>query len=423
MQWIKFSRVMMYAACIFLAACGSEKDDDEVASIIDGSGAPVPDVAVSGAITGFGSVIVNGVHYETDSAEVYINGELSSEEALSIGDFITLFANENDDELDVSVIYAESAVLGKVSGINYADGTIDVVNQRVRISGDTVFDANFAVSNISDISVGDTVEVRGASAGSGNIYATRINKGDSNTDLISGRIASLDTSAQTFMLSGNTVEYSQATLNFSLSDSQWVSVVGTLSAQTGSFIAQSIRERQDRQPLTEGTASRLEGLIENVSQTGFDINGQRVKLLVDTQYRDGSAFDLLEGAVVVVEGDVDAQGQLQANVIRFRDSNFITVDGLVEDIDPVGVAPGEIGYDPFYWGTVSADGETFIVNAYTIFVGRGPEFGFRGAWYGDLRLGDQVHIVAAGLPGSGDWVARVVEFERMEPFGPGPGAN
>ena len=109
MQWIKFSRVMMYAACIFLAACGSEKDDDEVASIIDGSGAPVPDVAVSGAITGFGSVIVNGVHYETDSAEVYINGELSSEEALSIGDFITLFANENDDELDVSVIYAESA--------------------------------------------------------------------------------------------------------------------------------------------------------------------------------------------------------------------------------------------------------------------------------------------------------------------------
>ena len=56
---------------------------------IDGSGAPAVAV-VSGPINGFGSVIVNGVHYNTDNTEFWVRGERASEAALNVGSYIHL---------------------------------------------------------------------------------------------------------------------------------------------------------------------------------------------------------------------------------------------------------------------------------------------------------------------------------------------
>lgn len=413
MQWIKLSRVITYTACVLLAACGSEQNNDEVASIIDGSGAPVPDVAVSGAITGFGSVVVDGVHYQTDNAEVYINGVLSSEELLSVGDFITLLATEDDsnDELNASVIYAESAVQGKVLSINYSEGTLDVLNQRVRISGDTVFDANFAGSNITNIAVGEMVEIKGANTGSGDIYATRINKRDGVGDVLSGRISDLDTGMLSFFVAGREVDYSQASVNFPLAVGQWVSVNGSVDSPTSPFVATTVRDRKDRNPLAVGVVSRLEGEVKNVSPVSFDINGQVVKLTAETEYQDGIPMDLFDGAVVIVISDVDAQGDLQARAIRFRDSGYIVRDGLVGSIDLVS-APGEFGFDPFNIGSLTVGDDTFILNVYTIIMGRGQEFDHQHLSFGDIRLGDSVRVTAVGLPGSGEWLARVVDIDR-----------
>lgn len=417
MQWIKLSRVITYAACVLLAACGSEQNNEEVASIIDGSGAPVPDVAVSGAITGFGSVIVDGVHYQTDNAEVYINGELGSEDALRVGDFITLLATENDDsnEFNASVIYVESAVQGKVTSVDYDEGVIDVLNQRVRISGDTVFDTDFMATNISGIAVGDTLEVRGANAGSGDIYATRINKREGGGDVLSGRIVNINSNEYSLSLAGNIVDFSQVNLRFELANNQWVSVAGEFDVQADRFVATDLRSRKDRQVLAEGVVSRLAGVVGNLYLGGFEVNGQPVILQANTEYRNGDLFSLMNGAIVTIEGDVDAQGFLWARIVSFRDNNFMTSNGIVESIDfeSTESTDSPVMHDNLSRGSITVDGNDFIINENTIFLGAGPEFDHRSSLRRDLHLGDQVRVVSAGNPMTGEWFARVVEVIRL----------
>ncbi|HEY7773039.1 MAG TPA: DUF5666 domain-containing protein [Marinagarivorans sp.] len=406
MQWKKVSRVIAYAACCALAACGSN-NDDEVASIIDGSGAPVPDIAVSGPITGFGSVIVNGVHYETDQAEIFINGEQSSEEGLEVGDYISLEAAG----ASATVIYAESVVRGAVDSVNAAENTVTVLNQRVRVSGNTIFDANFSGGSLASIPVGERLDIRGSGNRSGDIYATRVSKANATVDLLSGAVSSLDTAAMEFRLAGVTVDYHQVVLGEALENGQWVSVTGSYSADGNRFTADSLRIRTDKQPLAAGVATRIEGLVDSPTQVGFELNGQRVLLQADTQYLgDGTQESLLTGAVVVVEGTTDVDGALLAESIRFLDTNFVTWDGAVEDFDNLfGVTT-----NPYNWGTITvADKPAVIVNVYTAFVGFGADFAARGAHFGDVRLGDRVYISALALPESGGWVARTVIINRM----------
>lgn len=414
MQWIKVSRVIAYAACCVLAACGSNNDDD-VASIIDGSGSPVPDVAVSGPITGFGSVIVNGVHYQTDTAEIYINGELVTEESLKVGDYITLSAVQDDvaDDASATVIYAESTVRGEVQSINALENTFTVMNQRVRVSGGTIIEANASGgAELSEINAGDRLDIRGSSNSSGDIYATRVSKTNSGKDLLSGAISELDKGASEFVISGVTIKFHQVTLDQALEDGLWVTVTGSYNDLGDMLMADTLRIRTDKQLLAEGVTSRIEGLIENSTQTSFEVNGQQVMLQANTEYLGGGNREsILDGAVVVVDGVINADGALVAETIRFLDTNFVTWDGVVEDFENLfGITT-----NPYNWGTITvAEKPAVIVNIYTAFVGYGPDFFMRGAHFGDIRIGDRVHISALALPDNTGWVARTVIINRVE---------
>lgn len=50
-----------------------------------------------GEIDGFGSVIVNGKHYETDNAEITVDGEPALEESLDTGMIVEVIAEEGQD--------------------------------------------------------------------------------------------------------------------------------------------------------------------------------------------------------------------------------------------------------------------------------------------------------------------------------------
>ena len=63
---------VLTAAALFLAACGGSGSDSEPAPTPDpddGTGGITGTGVAVGPITGFGSVIVNGVTYDTDAAE------------------------------------------------------------------------------------------------------------------------------------------------------------------------------------------------------------------------------------------------------------------------------------------------------------------------------------------------------------------
>ncbi|MDX1775448.1 MAG: hypothetical protein R3297_02595, partial [Desulfobulbales bacterium] len=66
---------------------GSSGGGDDGTGGIDGRG---PAVVSQGSITGFGSIIVNGVEYETTSSEFEIDGETGTESELEIGDVVVI---------------------------------------------------------------------------------------------------------------------------------------------------------------------------------------------------------------------------------------------------------------------------------------------------------------------------------------------
>ena len=64
--------------CAALVGCGGGSSDD------DALGTPAPTVSV-GTITGFGSVIVNGVRFDDRTAEVTINDRVATAAQLRVG--------------------------------------------------------------------------------------------------------------------------------------------------------------------------------------------------------------------------------------------------------------------------------------------------------------------------------------------------
>ena len=69
---------LAYAACIALAACGGG------ASQVSDGGISGTGISV-GPITGFGSIISNGIEFDTVNADISFNGEQGDSSQLKVG--------------------------------------------------------------------------------------------------------------------------------------------------------------------------------------------------------------------------------------------------------------------------------------------------------------------------------------------------
>src|SRR5512139_1215971 len=98
------SRMFLPAAlALLVAACGGGGGgDDSSAGPVPPASTPPPSaggttsVIVTGAISGFGSVIVNGVRYDTSRAEVRIEDRAGTLAELSVGHVVRVSANVDD---------------------------------------------------------------------------------------------------------------------------------------------------------------------------------------------------------------------------------------------------------------------------------------------------------------------------------------
>jgi len=116
---MKISRGITWCMTVLLVACGGG-GGEQVAGI-DARGNPTPvGVTSKGTISGFGSVIVNGVRYNTNSATFTIDGVSGSQSDLSVGDVVVLQGTVNDDGTSPTAtsVTFDDAVEGPISAIN-----------------------------------------------------------------------------------------------------------------------------------------------------------------------------------------------------------------------------------------------------------------------------------------------------------------
>jgi len=315
------ARVAACAATVLalLTACGGGGGDSPppAPTVTDNTQRPL---AVTGTVTGFGSVIIDGVRYDDTGTAVDVDNGGASAVPQSIGDLklgMSVDAKVTDGKL-VSVT-VRAAIAGPVGSIDPAGSSFTIYGQTVKVATSgatpTLFDG---VPNLAGLSAGDRVEVHGAVDDSRAIVATRIERkpgaAAAGTVRIGGAVTALDSSARTFRFNDLVVEYGGATItpaDLALANGQVVVAFGDAPPSGGRFVARTLRIKAAQDGAPAAVGGRVTAFV---SLADFTVSGLRVDAKAATIV-GGSAADLSVGQAVAVEGRM-SNGVLQAEKLR-----------------------------------------------------------------------------------------------------------
>ena len=253
-----------------------------------GTESPNPATFVKqGVITGFGSIILDGQEFNTDTAEVIIDGDAGAHlDVLKAGMKVLLLASASDDSAPgVESVFYDVSLKGRVT-------SIDRNNQRLVVEGITVrYNEITHFFNTSEqrLRVGNHVEISGYHQANGDLLATYIefeNDEMASSLLLSGVLSDLNTNGQTFSIGTTLVDYSEATTAIALVEGRGVRIEGEVrddrifALRIGSLNSYDLLDFSD----TTRAYYEVEGLV-----TGYDSVRRTISI-------DGRRFVLSEGA-------------------------------------------------------------------------------------------------------------------------------
>lgn len=325
-------RPLLFLLILLLAACSGG---------ISGSGGVPPLVETEGfsvgPIDGFGSVILNGVAFDTSGASFTRDGESATQDDLRIGQVVEV---EGDFETGIasSVTY-RSEVKGPVTSVlvdsaELGLGTLVVLGQTVRVDAQTVLDG----TSLELLAPGDLLEVSGPRRSDGSVVATFLQRKDTLAEYkVVGTVQAA--SGTTFEVGGLLVDYAGADVGDLpggvAADGDRVEVKADPVGFTppAGLVASKVELVVGPQ-VDEGTPLELEGFITDFANPlGFQVLGFPVRTDDDTSYEEGSSASLADGVKVEVEGYVDAEGVLLASSIELKTTGAVRTEWEVEAVD------------------------------------------------------------------------------------------
>ena len=283
----------------------------------------------AGVITGFGSVIVNDVHFNFDSANVNVNDTAGAgaNKGLKVGMTVKVKGtfDANGTTGTATDIEAEHEVEGRIDTVNAADETFVVLGQIVRTDAQTLYDG--IANGFSDLFSGMKVEVYGLRDARGDIHATLIElESDSEfEDELRGTVSDLTLATFTFKIGDLTIRYDNNTqfehgmLMNDLKNGATVEVHLDISSTPPRATKIEFEDNEDSQFVAgEGWRAEVEGYVTNVvNSTTFEIGSQTVRTNTSTLYDGGQAGDIAVGRKVEAEGTISS-GVLIARKIKFE---------------------------------------------------------------------------------------------------------
>ena len=328
MLWI----CTLLSAAALMTACGGGGGggDNGLPVVTAGAGA-----TVQGPISGFGSVIVNGIRFDDSAASVKIDdddddvrhnsSELKLGMMVEIESKLSSSSSTSSSSATASSITATSHVQGPISAINANAGTVTVLGLTISLKASTIFEGFSALTNLQ---AGDFIEVYGLENANG-LLATRVEKKTGTPELrLVGALQNLDTTAKTFTLRGITINYQNAKLgNVTLANDTLVRVKGTLVNNI--IVASKVKAAKGKPSIKEAEHAELEGLVSNfVSMAQFEVLGMKVDAS-----KLSPAVALVNGTRVEVEGVV-TNGVLIASKIEVKNDAQeaeIELHGMIEN--------------------------------------------------------------------------------------------
>ncbi len=307
----------------------------------------------SGPINGFGSIIVNGVHFDLSEAEIFAADVAVAEEVLQPGMVVTVYGDMD-----------ENGTTGRASRVDFSFDLIAYVDdiatdrlafvaqgQRVLLDELTVVEGRL----LADLTLGDRVYVSGLKNSSGELLARYIgatgidssadesnapvianadaqaNEVSSLTVELTGSVAVLDRLNQQFMLGQQSIDYSLAVFpDMSLVMLQNGASIWLKAYVLGDQVMATEIKLLPTLELAEQDLL-LNGLVTAVFIDQFELQGVLVSFDAATQFVDGERSDLLVGAALVVHGRAGDSGVV-ADELRFKLPGLIHREAVVTTV-------------------------------------------------------------------------------------------
>lgn len=266
-----------------------------------------------GVIEDFGSIVVNGVHYDESRANIIVNGEPNQpRSALKLGMVVSVEA-DLDYTLGTGVasrVTTHRAMLGQIERINTATGEIRVLAQRIATDFVTRFDGTTGLAQLSE---GDWVAVHGLNDPARNLFAATLVERLAPASPLPSEIRGVAGNVRNGRFRIGSLDVVAPDAQVTKDD--FVAVKGVFDASAGLLVASDVVVTRELE-IHEDTETEIEGYVADLrSRTEFSIAG----VVVDAraaEFSGGTANDLKPGVRIKVEGTVTA-GVLVAEEITF----------------------------------------------------------------------------------------------------------
>jgi hypothetical protein len=405
-------------AVLLVASCGGGGGGTLASGGIGGTGIS------TGTVTAFGSIFVNGVEFDTSDTAFVREGESAIEADFNVGEVVTVFGSFNaDDATGVAsrVIYDEN-VNGEVTDTtDAADGRIEVLDQTILVTAATELDN---VTALTELAVGNVVEVSGFRNSDGSITATRVARRQINfipnisTNEVRGFVAGYNPVDMTFRIDNLTVNFSRAAIfEGEVANGRFVEIESSENIVNNVLYVQQLRVERPGPPVQQGERLELQGAVTRFdSRRDFLVDSQRVTTNAATEFEDGEAADLRLNVKVEVNGRIVARDVLLAEEIVFRlppETFDEPIEGSVLAVNPsrgaVTISNEETGQP-----------RNIVANSRTQF-NDDSELELEEFGLADIGTGDELEIT--GFRRGGAIVAIRIERERSSGGVGGPGSD
>jgi hypothetical protein len=402
---------LLVAACGGGGGGGSLAPQNETQPLPESNTDQGTPVVSSGVITGFGSVFVNGVEFETGGANVSTDDDANaSEDDLEVGMVVMITGTVNEDGVtgQANHIEYDEELQGVVDVVNLLDETFAVLGQLVRVDDLTNFEGLTFDSSLA----GQFVEISGLVNADGSILASLVKLEDMDTESdnqlkVEGVISNFNADTSRFELNGLSIDFSNAEFGSGTVDELGNEVIVRVKSSRdivdGVLLADAIKiQKQDEdEDGAAGDPIVIEGVIDSLeSPANFTVNGHRSLVNEATNYKDESSkADLVLNQRLRIKGVLNGDGIIVVESVMFQERHYRSMEGEIEAVDSSdGLSEGSSE------GTLTMLGYTFHVNKDTHMVDSGSGR-IRYFSLSDLYPGDRIEIKAAEWPGENHYLA------------------
>jgi hypothetical protein len=332
-----------------LAACGGGSGSgNETSASAGGSVGPV---------SGFGSVYVNGTHFNINGASYSGNDGIDRESLLEKGMILRVSGTwQANGEGDASDIYYDDTLRGPVSKVTWDPttkaGTITLAGFEVAFNSQTVFKGATAEqlkAGVTSSTEHYRVRISGWRMDDGSFVATYVGAkemgsgwtGDWNKVEVEGLVSKLDAEAKTFSIGNLTVNYN-GQVEFDdgsegdLKDGTIVEVEGTLKTDPLELTASEIDFEKGL--FNNDDDVEISGAITgayNADTRKLQLNGFDVLVDDDTELDDDLNLEYLtEGTEIKVEGEY-RNGIIVAEELETREGDA-ELSGMIQSKEQGG---------------------------------------------------------------------------------------